>query len=125
MRTIKVYSTSTQNLQDVEIAGNTFGDLKRALNISTDNVVGRGRTTKVKYESSDAVLSDEDSFIFVSPKKMDSGGNLTLESIKQECIAYIEEKFAEIQDYLEGAGCNEHPNDLDSELQEMIRKENS
>ncbi len=128
MRNIEVFSTTEQSVQKLIFSGSTFGDLKRALGINSTNLVARGRTTKTKYELDEAILSENDSFFFLSVKKQELGlADYSIEDLRNELMDKVDEVFDEVLDRIKAlpkpsGDCNT-PDCLDDELNEMIRKE--
>lgn len=120
-RLVKVYSTTNANAKPIELrfSGSTQGDLLRALNIESSNVTVRGRQTRSEYPFNDSVLSIEDTFFFIGPKKMDSGAGVpehvyeSIETLRTQLQDTINEVFAEIFETLdevevqENTGCEE------------------
>ena len=106
-RLIKVYSTTNANAAPVEVrfTGSTQGDLLRALGINESNVTVRGRQTRSEYPFTDSVLSHEDTFFFIGPKKMDSGlSDIIYDEIndlKAELMSRIEDVFDSLFEIVE------------------------
>ncbi len=101
MRTIKVYNTEKNPpLQDVELDGNTVQELCSVLGITLSNKRVTGRTTRADYSDIDGIISAQDEYIFIGPKKMSSGAEVTgnfaddadtLEDLKEVLNAKINE----------------------------------
>ncbi len=127
MRILTVYSTTNQEKQDVSFSGTTFGDLKVAMGITSNNLVARGRETKTKYELNDSILNPQDSFIFISTKKQENGGmnQAFLNELRDEMIEKVNDIFDEMIDELpikSQTGCDT-PDCLEDELREIEERE--
>lgn len=127
MRTLKVFSITTQDTTEINFTGTTFGDLKHQMGISSNNVVGRGRTTKTKYEINDSILNPEDTFIFISPKKQELGGiNLDdLEMMKEKFLNEVDSLFDELEDKILSTNNDncDTPDCLEDELRQLEERE--
>lgn len=72
---IEIISTQGE-AQTIAFSGKTWGELKQQLkekNYNMDALRGTGRYSRNTYESKDAKIQQEDTAIFLTPAKADSG----------------------------------------------------
>tara|TARA_R110000868_G_scaffold364992_1_gene627871 strand:+ start:126 stop:590 length:465 start_codon:yes stop_codon:yes gene_type:complete len=89
---LKVYNTVNNGLQEFTVnEGITYAEVINLINGTISNLTTRGRNSKVTYELGDAKIADADlndiggttsNVLFVGPKKMDSGVDITPDTIE-------------------------------------------
>lgn len=129
MRTIKVFSITNQETTELDFTGSTFGDLKQQMGITSNNVVGRGRNTKNKYELNDSIINSLDTFIFISPKKQELGNREAwldkLDELKEQFLMEVDNLFDELEMEVpstSNSNCDT-PDCLEDELKQMEERE--
>lgn len=77
-RTVKVFSTDTNNIVEITTSATTWGQLQEELksqkNLTTDNMNAKVRESKITLEHKDAQLPTGEFTIFLTPEKVKSGG---------------------------------------------------
>ena len=76
MRTIKVFSTETSSLKELQSSATTWGELKtelKAANIDPSNMKGMIKESKTTLEHEGGVLPTDSFTLFLTPTKVKSG----------------------------------------------------
>lgn len=76
MRTIKVFSTETSVLKEINSSATTWGELQtelKAANIDPSNMKGMVKESKTTLENTGAVLPEGNFTLFLTPTKVKSG----------------------------------------------------
>jgi hypothetical protein len=76
MRTIKVFSTETSVLKEINSSATTWGELQaelKAQGIDPNNMKGMVKESKTTLENTGAVLPTDNFTLFLTPTKVKSG----------------------------------------------------